>query len=471
MRTILILTGMLSALVLHAQNWAQAGIVNEGINYLYSDSINGNLYLGGPFRYVNGTSVNGICLLDCLGALHTLGSGQDNCGPFNCDPIKIITRYKDEHYVSWTNKTIGGGIEVNGIARWDGNAWKSLNNGFNFPSAANGFMEHEGDLYVAGAYTIDIDSVTHYGIAKWNGTAWTGFGFPNYPNDAPLSQAAAWYKGKLYLAGGFLFPLGDNGDYILDIASFDGQQWSPVADGIKGGLWHGINDMVVYKDELYVCGLFRQIDGNAGNKIMRWNGTQWKDVGGGICDPDATLHHMLIHDDKLYVTGIFTCVGDGIPASCIASWDGERWCSYGNSVFNNRVLSIAFWHDTMYIGGGFTEIDGQPVNYFAKWIGDHSTDTCSAPVSVQKEPSTASTLQISPNPAGDQLRIQWPGGEMLPNNLRVFDASGKDLSSLTDVVINAQTATLRTGRLAPGLYFLQVGMGDGRVWSGRFVKR
>jgi len=180
---------------------------------------------------------------------------------------------------------------------------------------------------------------------------------------------------------------------------------------------------------------------------------------------------MMVYNDKLYVVGIFDCVGNGLPARNIAVWDGEHWCSFGNSFINNKLGCISVYKDEIYIGGGFTEIDGQPVKYFARWIGDHATDTCSAAVSVQPEPLTAGALRLYPNPAGDILQVQWEGGEMLPNSLSVFDASGKDLSSLADVVINAQSATLQTGRLAPGLYYLQVGMDDGKVWSGRFVKR
>ncbi|MCC7505281.1 MAG: T9SS type A sorting domain-containing protein [Saprospiraceae bacterium] len=442
---------------IYGQEWVQVGNINNPIDHLYTDTLDNSLYVGGSFRFFNGTETRGIFRLDSAGQAHPLGSGQDGCGPYNCYPVKVITRYKDEIYIGWVPPTIGGGIVVNGIARWDGVQWKALQNGFNGAASTNGFWEHNGDLYIAGGFDVTIDSIVQYAIVKWDGDNWEGFAFPVYNNDYPIAQDAVWYKGKLYLGGGFPFPV-DN-SYILDIASFDGQGWSAVENGITGGGWHGIFDMEVYKDELYVCGTFRAVDGNIGNKIMRWNGEQWNDVGGGICDVNGTAHQMLIHKDKLYVIGIFTCVGNGIPASCIASWDGERWCSVGNSVFNNRITAIEFWNDELYVGGGFTEIDGQPVKFFAKWVGDHASDTCSAPLSAVQTPAGKERpgLRITPNPASGRVSLHIDEAYGPPLALRVYDTSGRQ----HHCVAGDNYGWIETGHLPPGLYWVQVVCTDG----------
>ncbi|HLP95024.1 MAG TPA: T9SS type A sorting domain-containing protein [Saprospiraceae bacterium] len=439
-----------------AQDWEQVGNINYAVDHLFADTVDGSLYVGGNFRFFNGIETRGIFRLDSSGNVHQLGTGQDGCGPFNCYPVKTINRYKDEIYIGWTPETINGGTIVNGIARWDGTTWKPLQNGFQ-EGSSNQFMVHDGSLYVAGAFELAIGTDTTYGIAKWDGTNWESLDFPVYLEDFPLAQDAVWFKEKLYLGGGFFF--GVEGGFILDIASYDGQTWSAVGEGIKGFAWHGIKDMIVYKDELYVCGSFRKIDGNVGNKVMRWDGWQWKEVGGGLCEPNAIANDLLIHDDKLYVIGIFNCVGDGLPVSNIATWDGERWCSVGNSYFDNKITAISFWKDELYVGGGFNHIDGEEVWWFAKFIGDHSTDICSEPVSSAQE-SSQQAFAIWPNPATSTLQIQAPAPLEF---VQVYDAMGR-------VVLQSTVGNeVSVAHLPAGLYFVSARAG-GTVWGARFVK-
>jgi len=204
------------------------------------------------------------------------------------------------------------------------------------------------------------------------------------------------------------------------------------------------------------------MDGNAGNKIMRWDGQQWKDVGGGLCSPFEIARGMAVHDGRLLVCGIFSCVGNGIPASCIAAWDGERWCSFGNSVFDDAISELAEYKGDIYIGGGFREVDGQPVKYFAKWVGDLSTSTCSEPVSSLSEP-TPSGLKLWPNPATDMLHINAP----VPiESVWVYDALGREVLRPG---VSGEQASVSVGHLPAGLYFVSLRAG-GKIWGGKFVK-
>jgi len=434
----------------YAQDWQQVGNINQPVDCQYVDTASGSLYVGGPFRYFNGISVNGLFSMR-NDSVFRLGSGQDFCATYNCTPIKSIIRYKDEHYVSWTNPTIGGGVQVNGIARWDGANWHSLTDRVK-SCTANGFLVQDSILYVMGGLNIQSDTGRIHGIAKWDGEKWEALNFPVYEGSTPLGGCAAFYKNELYFGGGYQFGL-PTGGFVLDITRFDGTKWYLVGDGIQGGVWRGVLDLVVYKGELYACGYFRQDAGNAGNKIMRWDGIKWKDVGGGICDPFATLDDMVVQDGKLYVVGLFDCVGDGIPAHGIAWWDGERWCSCGNSVFDNKITNIAFYNNDLYIGGGFTAIDGQPVKYFAKWIGDHATDTCSAAISAAPEPfSTSSpTMRLSPNPASGQVTVTLSSTSST-GLLRIVNLLG---ATVREVQVSGSQTRLNIADLPVGVYAVQ----------------
>lgn len=230
-----------------------------------------------------------------------------------------------------------------------------------------------------------------------------------------------------------------------------------------------MNDMVVFENELYICGYFQSAAGNVGNKIMRWDGHCWKSVGDGLCSQFDIAERMLIHNNQLFVVGTFECVNNEIPASCIASWDGDKWCSFGNSKFNNKIRDIAFWNDDLYIGGGFTEIDGHPVKYFAKWVGDHTTDTCSAPVvSVPAQPGGRPSLALRPNPVSDMLRVALPKAAV---TVRVYDLAGREMSGKTTLrASEALEAVLEVEALPAGWYLLQVVFRDGSSAAAGFVK-
>ena len=81
------------------------------------------------------------------------------------------------------NLRFAGGVEVNGVAKWDGTTWSALGDGFN--STVYGVGVYNGELFAGGDFT-QSGTQTLKRIAKWNGTDWVspGFGFePTGPND------------------------------------------------------------------------------------------------------------------------------------------------------------------------------------------------------------------------------------------------------------------------------------------------
>jgi hypothetical protein len=451
------------------QEWQQVGNFNFGVTCQFSDTIANILYIGGNFKFNGTDTLNGVCSWNGT-TIKALGAGfYEDCGNNQCDTPEGFIRYHDEIYMSNRFNHIGGQLS-NGIARWDGINWLPVHPGIftdnNYPGAAFGYCEQNGTLFMVGNFRrVGLDTANS--VASWDGNVWQTYGAPeDTQHDVPVHSKIVFYKGEMYV-GGNCYNIID-GNINSGIIRYNGTSWHQVGPGLLGGIDY-IFDMTVYHDELYVCGRFGIAEGNAGNKIMRWNGEAWHDVG-GILDSPGEGHRMMVYKDKLYLVGLFDDVGNGMPASNIAVWDGIRWCSFGNSYFNNKISSITVYRDTFYLGGGFTQVGGYPVKYFAKWVGDHSTDTCSAPVSLAFEPRQSRQLSISPNPVRDNLHIQWNTGKTHPDNLRVFDPTGKEMTGNIHLTLNENSANLQTGQLPPGVYFLQVLMEDGSVWSGRFLK-
>jgi len=444
-------------LPLSSQNWVQVGNLNNTPRVFFNDTLSELLYISGNFRFNGIDTLNGLCTFDGDNFI-SLGRRSD-CVSFGCAPGFLIARYEDYIYFSSHSLNVIDNVAVQGIASWDGTQWEPALPGLAGTEKPflDGSYIHQGLFYGVGFFRT-ADGDTCNSVAYWNGQKWTGLGFiPYSDNGLPRVFKVIFYQDQLYVAGNFSWGVSGG----QDIARLTNTGWELVGGGLYGGLAN-VMDMEVFNGDLYICGSFRSSDGNVGNKIMRWNGQEWLRVGDGFCAQNIIPTEMIVHKDKLYVVGIFDCVNNNILASNIASWDGERWCNLGDSYFNNKISSIAEYKGEIYVGGGFTEVDGQPCRFFAKYIGDNSTDTCSAPITTALEPATAG-FNLSPNPTTDLLQIQAPAPI---ESVWVFDALGREVYRES---ASGERVSVPVGDWVPGLYFVVVRAG-GEIWGGKFVK-
>ncbi|MBN8676984.1 MAG: T9SS type A sorting domain-containing protein [Chitinophagales bacterium] len=452
-----------------AQQWQAPYAFKSLVYEIFPDTISNLLYVGGRFLSIDGVHTGNIVTYDGYNIDHTLTDSSSNmnyCWNGGCGGVASIISYRGDIIASLMRSSAYDAIpQIVGIGRWDGQGWHALDGGvaseyepnfqYYFPATAYDFCVADDTLYVAGYITI-VDSLPARGLASWDGNNWHIFDVPYpEPGDAVLANSVAKYKGNVYLGGNFFLHI--NGETVCDLIRFDGTSWHKVGNGLIDG-WTNLHDLEVFQDKLYVAGFFTKADGNPGNSIMSWDGTHWDDLGGGVCSPIGAIDDLFVHEGKLYVAGAFDCIG-GIEANNVATWDGEKWCSIGNATFNRAIHAVAVWQDTVYVGGSFFEIDGQPAKYFAKFIGDHSTDICSEPVSSVQE-SSQQAFAIWPNPATSILQIQAPAPLEF---VQVYDAMGR-------VVLQSTVGNeVSVAHLPAGLYFVSA-RARGTVWGARFVK-
>ena len=123
------------------------------------------------------------------------------------------------------------------------------------------------------------------------------------------------YHSDLYVAG-FFDRIGDlktlNVARVHDLKTF-----APLDQGVGSSTnnTHGVQDMAVYGNELYVGGLFADASGVDASNLARWNGENWSDAGVGT---DGLVEGLLpanIGDGHaLYVAGFFGEVGTSMWA-------------------------------------------------------------------------------------------------------------------------------------------------------------
>jgi trimeric autotransporter adhesin len=214
-----------------------------------------------------------------------------------------------------------------------------------------------------------------------------------FDDDGPGPHSPALYAGgKFDFAGG---------TPASRVARWDGQSWQPLGVGIttppsgdKGEVL-GLAAIDLNDDagpSLYAFGSFLIAGGVAfTNKIARWDGDSWSDVGGGVGNSYAQVRAAIAHDDgtgngtELYVGGWFTtagpydnqndeCLPGCISAQSIARWNPttQTWSAVGGGftdLFVKSVLALAVFNGELYAGGDFLEVEGQAIAHIAKWNG------------------------------------------------------------------------------------------------------
>ena len=233
------------------------------------------------------------------------------------------------------------------ISRWNEVEWTRIAD-FIAGLEVTSFEAYKGDLYVGGIFDDVNDIPGTRGIAKWDGTAWqsVGGGLGDSSGIAETVYDMIEYKGDLYCTGEFASVAGIEANHI---ARWDGTRWSAVEDGIDRGADWGQQGLAfaVYRGDLYVGGNFGGVDGIPASCIARWNGKSWSAAG------DSTIRgieRMLVYKDELYAVGSFA-VGPPGTARNLMRWNGAVWDTVPTP---QQYLSIRDWdvyNGEIYVGG------------------------------------------------------------------------------------------------------------------------
>ena len=358
----------------------------------YDDGSGAALYASGGFDVADGVEVNHIAKWTGTAwkpLTGPLGTGTEN-------PARALRVYDDGGGVAlYVGGYIphAGGVEVNGVAKWDGSTWSALAgpSGFGTDGSVSTLeVWDDGSgpaLFVAGTFS-ESGGVFSLSIARWDGSAWSALSGPSLPG---ISGGYAWVHSltvhddgtgsKLYVGGEFTQA---GGLEALNIARWDGSSWS-VLDGPAGnGASEIVSALASFDDGggtgLFAGGDFDLAGGVPVGKIARWNGGAWSPLsaatGHGLGSSAVALE---VFDDgggpEVIAGGYFGSAGD-IPASSVAAWDGDHWSALdgpsGDGI-RGEVRALEVWDrgsgPELYAGGGFSVAGGLPIKTVACWNG------------------------------------------------------------------------------------------------------
>jgi len=159
------------------------------------------------------------------------------------------------------------------------------------------------------------------------------------------------------------------GTLVNRIARWDGSTWWDLGGGVSGG----VGAIAAANGILYVGGSFTNAGGNTANRIARWDGANWSSLGNGAANGvSSTVSAILVDGADVYVGGSFTTAG-GVTAPGIAKWDGSNWSSLGQGMFYTStasVRSLAKIGSYLYATGNFTNAGGAMLAHsISRWDG------------------------------------------------------------------------------------------------------
>lgn len=256
-----------------------------------------------------------------------------------------------------------GSVAAERIAAWDGTAWHPLSTGMDKRVFALAVIQ--GILYAGGEFTYAGTCTTTCGrIAAWDGITWTGLstGIPDTGSFPEVNDLVV--SGTLLYAGGRFTAAGTCTVGCSQVAVWDGRTWSPLGNGIETAVAEDyVSALAVSGTTLYAGGYFTQTRlCPTCNNIVKWDGTAWGEVGGGI---NGAVEALAISGTTLYAGGGFHRAGTCNPCNNIAAWDGTTWSSLGSGM-DGPPQALALSGSTLYAAGPGP---CRPCANIARWNG------------------------------------------------------------------------------------------------------
>jgi hypothetical protein len=229
-------------------------------------------------------------------------------------------------------------------------------------------------LYVGGAFS-ELDAQPRHGLAALN----TADGSLQSWDPAPSAsvEALAVAGGTLYVGGSFAEMGGGARTGLAAFTTSTGAltSWAPQL----GGVSPTVKALAVSGSQVYLAGLFGQVSGQARSGFAAvdtaGNLSAWNPEASGCA---STGYGLAATGTVVYVGGCFTHIG-GQPRAGLAaldpttatatSWNPE---ASGSSA---TTTAIAVSGSTVYVGGAFTQVGGQPRNGLAALDATTATAT------------------------------------------------------------------------------------------------
>jgi hypothetical protein len=443
-----------------ATAWNPRVIDQGGAGRVFALALSGStLYVGGSFSSIGGRARNHLAVLDATtGALTTVDPNPDG-------DISTLAVDGSTVYVSGGFSHVGGQLRT-GIAALDAATGAATIWNANSDGGVGAIALGTSALYVSGGFThIGGQPRTRFAALDLSTASATGFTMTIFSLDPfnPQGTISAMAVGgsTLYVCGAFD---GCSGQARKDIAAVDAltgdaTAWNPAPNA--NGQSFGVSALAVDGPTVYACGFFTNIGGLPRNSIAALlpatgAATFWDPNPKNPNIGYSTVGVITVSGSTVYVGGSFTSIG-GQPRTGIAALDpatgaATAWNPNSLGILGARALTVS--GQTVYVDGspGIVAI------------------TASGTVDVQNPtplpPPAGMSLTSAPNPARIRATLRFTLPAAGPVHLALFDPAGRQVATLLDdpsIPAGTHEVSLPTAALTPGLYFARLESGGQRA--------
>jgi len=288
---------------------------------------------------------------------------------FGSNRVKELYEFNNKLFVGGSFFTINN-LFTPGAACWNDANWIPFRplDGLNSISV---FSSYQGELYGIGYYFIATDSmyITYLSLIKYDEEESIWYSIPNSDIKRTGGEGsfvsgiitdAVEYENELYVIGEF-DEIG--GQPIKNIAKWNGSVWSPLLENrLPPFLCGKLTKMIVYKDELFVCGEIEGTNGAIYNNIARWNNQNWDNLDGGLLEDvndDFQIYDLAVFHGALYVGGEGAKINSNDEGYILHRWNGDSWSGVTglehdlSDYFSARVTALKTFGEFLVIAKGF----------------------------------------------------------------------------------------------------------------------
>lgn len=272
---------------------------------VFDDGSGPALYVGGNFAVSGDILTNGIAWWDGENFSQLAPQGANS----NVWSLVVFDDGSGPALYAGGAFTTMGGLSVNGMARWTGEVWEQVGEGFGPNTTVFGmtvFDDGTGPaLYATGNISTTGSGLPVSNLARWDGSQWTGVGGGLNDTGTTLEAFDDGSGEALYAGGNFTSAGGINASRI---ARWDGTDWSPLDEGLGAF----VNDLAVFdqgngeRPLLAVGGQFNTSP-SLDSFMAAWAGSVPSDPCPGDCNNDGVVNFS----DLNSILGQFGTTGDG----------------------------------------------------------------------------------------------------------------------------------------------------------------
>jgi trimeric autotransporter adhesin len=201
-----------------------------------------------------------------------------------------------------------------------GVGFTALGPGLEGPVTALAVDAATGDLYAAETVCVELPGLLECAqtrVRRWDGVSWTTFAGTQ---PGALFSLILGADGSLYGAGSVADGEGSGG-----VVRWTGSAWEALGGGVSSGMALALFDDG--EGGLIAAGAFETAGGVPARNIARWDwdGASWSPLGDGL---ESTVLALASFDGRL-VAGTQKGFGADPAAPLVAAWNGTAWENIG----------------------------------------------------------------------------------------------------------------------------------------------